>query len=74
MPICSSLKNIFSQYPKHFPDKNKKLNKKNKDYKKKEKEERKQEEDSLNKIYEDNKIINNDKYTKVFKQNSNIIL
>ena len=64
MPICSSLKNIFSQYPKHFPDKNKKLNKKNKDYKKKEKEESKQEEDSLNKIYEDNKIINNDKYNR----------
>lgn len=61
MPICSSSKNIFSQYQKHFPYKNGKLNKKNKNYKKIEKEENKQEEDSLNKIF-DNKIINNDKY------------
>ena len=37
MPICSSLKNIFSQYPKHFPDKNKKLNKKIKIIKRKKK-------------------------------------
>ena len=61
MPICSSSKNIFSQYQKHFPYKNGKLNKKNKNYKKIEKEENKQEEDLLNKIF-DNKIINNDKY------------
>ena len=61
MPICSSSKNIFSQYQKHFPYKNEKFNKKNKNYKKIEKEENKQEEDSLNKIF-DNKIINNDKY------------
>ena len=62
MPIYSSLKNIFSQYPKDFPYRNEKINKNKKDYKKKEKEERKQHEDSLNIIYEDNKIINNDGY------------
>ena len=52
----------FPLFPEDFPYINEKLNKNKKDYKKKEKEESKQHEDSLNKIYEDNKIINNDKY------------